>query len=549
MKGHVVGSALVSLCILGRAGTAGDVTTGAPRPFPVVVARTAQPLPRQEPIAVSLGSPTVLNSPNRAVSTAPKLPSPAIQLVAFQPPAVTTAVSLPPTETVEVKAQAASPVSPPAGLAPMVPVNTSSMFAVDSDNRGSVVLTQVVTPAPVTVTPPRLAQPQAVITEVVPGSEYFERHAWHSPELMGGPVPSRFYVDAEYLLWWTKGDRVPPLVTTGPPITSNGILGREGTVILFGNETLDPSARSGGRFTAGAWLGSCEPAWAFEFTGFFLAPKSVRFAASSPGDTILARPFFDVNTRMQLVQIVAGPGVAEGGVPVVSAGSVAVEDTSRLWGLEPNFRYKLCCDCWYRVDLLLGARYLDLDEGLNILEALQISNGESRFVSDRFATRNQFAGPQVGMSAQFQRGRLTVDLRGRVALGDTHQVVNIEGNSVIIPAGAPPGSAVGLTGGLLALPTNIGQFSRDRMSVVPELGVQVGYQVTPHLRAFAGYSFLWWTNVLRPGDQIDLQLDQALIPAFNPNPLPPTGLHKPAVPFRESDYWAQGFNFGLEFRY
>ena len=38
-----------------------------------------------------------------------------------------------------------------------------------------------------------------------------------------GP-PGRFWVSAEYLLWWTKSDHAPPLVTVGPP-ESFGILG------------------------------------------------------------------------------------------------------------------------------------------------------------------------------------------------------------------------------------------------------------------------------------------------------------------------------------
>jgi hypothetical protein len=104
-------------------------------------------------------------------------------------------------------------------------------------------------------------------------------------------------------------------------------------------------------------------------------------------------------------------------------------------------------------------------------------------------------------------------------------------------------------GGLLALPTNIGHFSRDRFSVVPEIGVNLGYQLTDHLRAYVGYNFLYWTNVVRPGAQIDRVLDVTLIPNFPVPGAVPTGQNRPMVPFKENDFWAQGINFGLEFRW
>jgi hypothetical protein len=198
------------------------------------------------------------------------------------------------------------------------------------------------------------------------------------------------------------------------------------------------------------------------------------------------------------------------------------------------------------LDLLIGGRYLDLSENLSVLEAIQQVDGTQASVSDRFGTRNQFIGPQLGVAALLRRGQLFFDIRGKLALGDTHQVVQIGGNQVVVKPGGMP---MGFTGGLLALPTNIGTFRRDALSVVPEIGLNVGYQLTPRIKAYVGYSLLCWTNVLRPGDQIDLNIDQALIPNFNPNPLPPTGLNRPAVPFRESSYWAQGFNFGLEISY
>jgi hypothetical protein len=103
-------------------------------------------------------------------------------------------------------------------------------------------------------------------------------------------------------------------------------------------------------------------------------------------------------------------------------------------------------------------------------------------------------------------------------------------------------------GGLLALNSNIGRFNKDHFSFVPEIGMNVGYQINDNVRVFAGYNFLYWTGVMRPGDQIDRSLDVSRIPNFPVNAAPVSTIH-PSVPFKTTDFWATGVNVGIEFRY
>ena len=100
-------------------------------------------------------------------------------------------------------------------------------------------------------------------------------------------------------------------------------------------------------------------------------------------------------------------------------------------------------------------------------------------------------------------------------------------------------------GGLFAQPTNIGHYTRDVFAVVPEGNVQLGYQLTDRLRATVGYTFFYMSDVVRPGDQIDRTINPALLA------LPPAagGPARPAFQVRQSDFWAQGIDFGLEFLY
>ena len=75
-------------------------------------------------------------------------------------------------------------------------------------------------------------------------------------------------------------------------------------------------------------------------------------------------------------------------------------------------------------------------------------------------------------------------------------------------------------GSLLAQTTNIGNFSRDRFSAVPEVSAKLGYQVTPNIRAFVGYDFMYWTVIIRPGDAIDTTFNPTYsLPSYLPERL------------------------------
>src|SRR5262249_51687947 len=145
----------------------------------------------------------------------------------------------------------------------------------------------------------------------------------------------------------------------------------------------------------------------------------------------------------------------------------------------------------YRVNALVGFRYLNLREGVNILESgtsLQAVEGTNLFdpgtrffVHDNFDTHNNFYGGQIGARVEWQRDRWFVEARCKLGLGVTHQEININGSQTFI---SPSGAQSNFTGGLLALPSNIGHFNRDRFSFVPELGIKLGYQVTENIRVY-----------------------------------------------------------------
>ncbi len=370
-----------------------------------------------------------------------------------------------------------------------------------------------------------------------------------------GNPPSRFWASAEYLLWNVKNPRIPALVTTSPPGTPQsaaGVLPPASTLFPPDNGSLFEGLRSGARFTFGMWL--CDDqCLGIESSSFFLGQRGTNFDLASTGTPILARPFTNVPTSLiaplpgQLSELVAYPGVV--------AGSVNVHTTSELYGTELNLRSNLWRNCCWRIDVIGGFRYVNLNESLDVRENLDelasMSNpGGPVMVHDSFETTNNFYGGQVGLDMGFKRGRWSLDLIGKIALGDMNESVRIDGSTAF------PSIGMAAPGGFLALPSNMGTYDRNRLAFIPEGGLKLGFQATQHCRLFVGYSYMYLSDVVRPGDQIDTRVDLRQVPIASfltggsPMPamlMPPASY--PSVLMKRSDFWAQGVNFGVEFKF
>jgi hypothetical protein len=76
----------------------------------------------------------------------------------------------------------------------------------------------------------------------------------------------------------------------------------------------------------------------------------------------------------------------------------------------------------------------------------------------------------------------------------------------------------------------------------------LGCQVTCNLKLYAGYSFLYWANILRAGEQIDIAIDSDTLPPGDPPGTQPEPGEDPPH-FVDSDMWAHGLKFGLEYAF
>lgn len=362
-----------------------------------------------------------------------------------------------------------------------------------------------------------------------------------SCELPPVQLPIRCYFGAEYLLWWIERGQTPPLVTSGSLEDQfPGALGQPcgPTQILYQGRAPNPF--SGVRLTGELWWQDV----GVQVSGFLLENRSDTFAAFSNGGpltAVLARPFFNPVTLHEDADPVAVPGLAAGGV--------AVALSSQLRGAEANF----VCGCGTPEchapcqTLLAGFRFLDLDEDLDILSATseEPAGLPNTFgIRDLFSTRNRFYGGQVGAQCVYcsKTTGLLLRLQGKVALGATQEQVQINGATTFSQGSGTPITYANQ--GLLVQPTNAGSASRTRFAAVPEVNLDVGVPVTPNCFLFLGYTFLYWTTVARPGDQIDRLVN--IQPLGVPVPLQPT------VPMRtlhSTGFWTQGLNLGVGFNF
>jgi hypothetical protein len=333
------------------------------------------------------------------------------------------------------------------------------------------------------------------------------------------------WVRADGLLWWTNGGKIPPLLTTSPIGTlpqQAGVLGQPGTTVLLGNQELNDDFRGGGRISFGTWLDDCENV-GIEFTYLGLGQSVDGLAINSTENPILARPFFNVDTGAEDAHSIAYPNLRHG--------SFSSSSTSNFQVAEFLVRRAIARGCGYRIEILGGYRFQGLAEGLDITDtSTLVASNQSITVFDEFHARNDFNGGEVGFAVEGHGCHWSYETNLKLALGGTHSNIDITGSTTTSTGTTP--------GGLLAQASNMGPHEADQFSVIPELGFTVGYDLTCNLRAMVGYTIIYWSNVTRPGDQIDLDVS-----------LPPQTNAKPAFTQNTSDFWAQGINLGLDYRF
>lgn len=367
-----------------------------------------------------------------------------------------------------------------------------------------------------------------------------------------GP-PYQLWLSASYLSWRISDMPLPQT------------LGQINGQTFAGNQDIDFGNFNGLRINGGMWFG-CQHVNGLEFNGFWLQQKTQTDARSGDGivGVFVTRPIIDALPNEVFNVLVSAPGGL--------AGTLTSTASSQLGSWEVNFVRNLWYECGCSFDALIGAKYIDLEEDLTLVQNSQalagapfvLNNSAPIYnqlnITDQFHTRNQMWGAQIGGRFEIRRGIYFGTLTGKVALGPNHQTTDLLGQTVATtPAGQrdtgvggllvqPGGEVVPNSGGQVQQYSNGGTRKTDWFAVSPEVGVQVGAQLTQSLRCHIGYNFLYINNVVRPGDLIDTTINRKYVP-FSDQYRSNSGPDRPQALFGRDDFIAHGVEVGLQFQF
>lgn len=341
-----------------------------------------------------------------------------------------------------------------------------------------------------------------------------------------------FQFEIDYILWWLREGRTPPLLTTSSA-GSAGILGQPDTHVLYGGDRLE--TRHGDRFNGlrpalGYWFDD-QHTCGIEASAFFLERDSTYFKALSDGTQPLARPLIAPDGASTSF-LLAGPLPAGGELFAGNAvtgtlnGGFVGYSRVELFGEEVNLTTRLLAGNQGRLELLCGAHFLQMRDRIDLTSTGHPVADPATLVglTDHFRVANEFYGGQVGLRAERVYRRWCLSVTGEVAPGATQTNVRAFGSQTY----QTPFTRVVTPYGLAVQPSNAVSFSHSEFDVVSELDVNVQCRLTGWAKLFTGYTFLYWARCVRAGDQIELS-------------------STPSIPFRTDAFWAQGLNAGMEF--
>lgn len=349
---------------------------------------------------------------------------------------------------------------------------------------------------------------------------------------------SRWSFGAEALFAWFKSSPTPV------PIITDGYADAPGVDVFLGGGSVDTNPNAGfkltGKYRVDSRLG-------VELTGFYIPTRSTSSSVSStgqPGSIDLLLPFYDVTIDQENVTEISYWPEYRGSAQATLSNNLGGGELNLTWAMPPT-------DAW-RIDLLGGFRFLQLRESYTITTSSPYNPPNPADIwntTDSFDARNRFYGLQIGARAARDWGQWVGSAIGKVALGTMQQRVSINGYLETNDYNNFGATQV-FSGGYFALPTNSGDHSSSTFAVVPEIALNVGYRLTPRATVYVGYSFLYASDVVRPGDQINRNINPTQTVSYgNDPPVNPVGAAQPTFSFNTTEFWAQTLSIGFAYSF
>lgn len=349
------------------------------------------------------------------------------------------------------------------------------------------------------------------------------------------------WVSADFLFGWFEGAHLPTLVTTSNPVPATkddaGVLGKSGTKTLLSG-TKSHSLSPGFRLQAG-YIFDHEYGQGVEAGFIYLPGQSTSDFFTSTVNSVLARPFFDPVADVQASEVVSFPGST-------TSGNISVDTkNANFYSVNLDLTERLLGEQGQGVDVLFGYRYADFGDQLTIRQHSVLAPNLAGIATidrmDDFQSRNVFHGLDLGLRGTYSGDQWSLNLLGKVSPGSMSQTVDIRGKSV---TKFTSGSTSTIPAGVYALSSNSGSNQTDEWTVIPEFGANFNWKLRQNVSLRMGYTALFLINVAKADDQIDFNINKALIGA-------PAGAtpKQPKFPSAQSDLWIQTLNFGVDWKF
>lgn len=358
----------------------------------------------------------------------------------------------------------------------------------------------------------------------------------------------RVWASVDYLLWFTQSSPMPTMLTTGPltqtgPSGFPGVVGSPGTQTLIGgNMGFVPA--SGVRLNGGFWLDD-QQQFGIEGSYLLLPERTNAYTYSAngqPGSMPLSIPFYNAQNGQADSTGVSSPGNF--------SGNATMYGSSTFQTAEVNMLHRLGYLGNFSMDGLLGYRWGLLDEVMQFTTNSPVigpnASADVFRTTDRFHTQNSLYAGQFGFRLNRDYGRFGLNGTAKMAMGSMVEVTKING-ALYTNDFTNYKQIQAFPGGYFAQPTNQGYHRANRFAVMPELGFNGSVKLLDCLKLNIGYTFLFLSEVARPGDQISTVINPSQSPSFTGNPSSSlVGVPAPQYNPISSQYFAHGLNFGLE---
>lgn len=338
--------------------------------------------------------------------------------------------------------------------------------------------------------------------------------------------PPLWWMKADLMLGWRKGRGYPPLVTTDPAnedSTTAGVL--PNATILYDGDSENTQMQAGLNLDFGTYLNDCQ---SIGLGGryFFFGEDDGNFARNSGQNAILAVPFFSVDLGANSALLLAHPDVAGD----VRSGSVDIRASNQIHGFDAYARFLYTRTACGRIDFITGWHTSSVNDNFQLTMQTDFNQLNNDVVLvDQFNTQNQFNGLILGVMTEHQVCCYTLRGKARVSVGNMHQSVFVNGSTAVNGV-----VDVNQPGGLFTAESNIGNYTQDQFAAVTEAGLSLGWHISPRTQLTLGYNLMYWSNIVRPGEQIDTVVDDLNVP--------PTS---PTFQFNTTSFWVQSLTIGL----